>query len=106
MSKKKKPNSVVVIRAAPLGLTAAYELVKKGIQPIVLEQADKVGGISRTETYKAYYFDIGGHRLFTKVAEVQQLWNEVLGDKLIKIPRLSGIYYQGKFFQYPRRVYN
>lgn len=66
MSKKKKPNSVLVIRAAPLGLTAAYELVKKGIQAIVLEQADKVGGIYRTETYKAYYFDIGGHRFFTQ----------------------------------------
>ncbi len=99
-------HSVLVIGAAPAGLTAAYELVKKGIQPIVLEQADKVGGISRTETYKGYHFDIGGHRFFTKVAEVQQLWNEVLGDEFIKTPRLSRIYYQGKFFQYPLSVFD
>lgn len=101
-----KNHSVLVIGAGPAGLTAAYELVKNGIQPIVLEQADKVGGISRTETYKGYYFDIGGHRFFTKVAEVQQLWNEVLGDEFIKTPRLSRIYYQGKFFQYPLSVFD
>ena len=92
---------VVIIGAGPAGLTAAYQLVKQGIKPIVLEQADKVGGISRTETYKGYCFDIGGHRFFTKVPEVQQLWQEVLGEDLIKVPRLSRIYYQGRFFQYP-----
>ncbi|AFY59003.1 protoporphyrinogen oxidase [Rivularia sp. PCC 7116] len=101
-----KNNSVLVVGAGPAGLTAAYELVKKGIQPIVLEQADKVGGISRTETYKGYHFDIGGHRFFTKVAEVQQLWNEVLGDEFIKTPRLSRIYYEGKFFQYPLSAFD
>lgn len=73
-------NSAIIIGAGPAGLTAAYELVKQGIKPIVLEKGDKVGGISRTETYKGYLFDIGGHRFFTKVEEVQQLWHEVLGD--------------------------
>ncbi|HBE50101.1 MAG TPA: FAD-dependent oxidoreductase, partial [Cyanobacteria bacterium UBA11369] len=71
-------NSTIIIGAGPAGLTAAYELVKHGIKPVVLEKGDKVGGISRTETYKGYLFDIGGHRFFTKVEEVQQLWHEVL----------------------------
>lgn len=84
---------VVIIGAGPAGLTAAYELVKQGIKPIVLEKGDKVGGISRTETYKGYHFDIGGHRFFTKVGEVHQLWQEVLKDEFIKVPRLSRIYY-------------
>ncbi|BDA72032.1 amine oxidase [Calothrix sp. PCC 7716] len=101
-----KIGSVLVVGAGPAGLTAAYELVKKGVQPIVLEQSDKVGGISRTETYKGYHFDIGGHRFYTKVAEVQQLWDEVLGDEFIKTPRLSRIYYQGKFFQYPLSAFD
>ena len=101
-----KNNQVVVIGAGPAGLTAAYHLVKHGVKPIVLEQSDKVGGISRTEKYKGYHFDIGGHRFFTKVQEVQNLWYEVLEDDFIKTPRMSRIYYQGKFFQYPLSAFD
>ncbi|MEH1929768.1 NAD(P)/FAD-dependent oxidoreductase [Nostoc sp.] len=98
--------SVLIIGAGPAGLTAAHELINQGIQPIVLEQADRVGGISRTETYKGYRFDIGGHRFYTKIGEVQQLWVEILGNKLLKVPRLSRIYYNGKFFNYPLEITN
>ena len=101
-----KSYPVVIIGAGPAGLTAGYELLKSGVQSIVLEQADKVGGISRTETYKGYRFDIGGHRFFTKVGEVQQIWKEILGDEFIQVPRLSRIYYQGKFFDYPLSIKN
>lgn len=97
---------VVVIGAGPAGLTAAYELMKRGTRSIVLEHGDKVGGISRTEVYKGYRFDIGGHRFFTKVDEVQQFWKEILGDDFIKVPRLSRIYYQGKFYNYPLSLLN
>ena len=97
---------VVVVGAGPAGLTAAYELVKQGVQSVVLERADKVGGISRTEVYKGYRFDIGGHRFFTKVAAVQEFWKEVLGDEFIKVPRMSRIYYGGKFYDYPLSLYN
>jgi protoporphyrinogen oxidase len=58
---------VVIIRA---GL-AGYEVLKHGVQSIVLEQADKVGGVSRTETYKGDRLDIGGHRFFTRLFRVQ-----------------------------------
>ena len=87
-------------------IIGAAELVKQGIKPIVLEQADKVGGISRTETYKGYRFDIGGHRFYTKVGEIQQIWLEILGNNFLKVPRLSRIYYNGKFFNYPLEVTN
>jgi protoporphyrinogen oxidase len=97
---------VVIVGAGPAGLTAAYELSKREIPAIVLEQADKVGGISRTETYKGYRFDIGGHRFFTKVSEVQQIWEEILGNEFIKVPRLSRIYYRGKFYSYPLSIFN
>ncbi len=97
---------VVIIGAGPAGLTAAYELVKLGIKPIVLEQASQVGGISRTETYKGYHIDIGGHRFFTKAPAIQQLWQEVLGKDFIKVSRLSRIYYQGRFFQYPLNLFD
>jgi protoporphyrinogen oxidase/GT2 family glycosyltransferase len=97
---------VVIIGAGPAGLTAGYELVKAGMEPIVFEQSDRVGGISRTETYKGYRFDIGGHRFFTKVTEVQDFWYEILADDFIQVPRLSRIYYQGKFYDYPLSIWN
>ena len=96
----------VVIGAGPAGLVTAYDLVKNGQEAIVLEQADKVGGISRTETYKGYRFDIGGHRFFTKVGEVQDLWQEILGDDFIQVPRMSRIYYRNRFFDYPLSITN
>ncbi|NJO80271.1 MAG: NAD(P)/FAD-dependent oxidoreductase [Cyanobacteria bacterium RM1_2_2] len=97
---------VVIVGAGPAGLTAGYELSKHGVNSIVLEKSDKVGGISRTETYKGYRFDIGGHRFFTKVGEVQQVWQEIMGNEFIKVPRLSRIYYKGKFYNYPLSLFN
>ena len=97
---------VVVIGGGPAGLTAAHHLSKHDIQPVVFEAADRVGGISRTETYKGYRFDIGGHRFFTKIVEVQKIWREILGDEFVKVPRLSRIYYKGKFFNYPLSITN
>lgn len=101
-----KSYPVVIIGAGPAGLTAAYELVKQQVHPLVLEQADRVGGISRTEEYKGYRFDIGGHRFYTKIQVVHQLWHEVLGNDFIQVPRLSRIYYRGKFFNYPLSLWN
>lgn len=97
---------VVIIGAGPAGLTAAYDLVKQGVCPLVVEKAEQVGGIARTEVYKGYRFDIGGHRFYTKVEEVQTLWREVLADEMIRVPRLSRIYYRGKFFNYPLEIAN
>jgi len=61
---------VIVIGAGPAGLTAGYELVRQGIRPLLLEKAEKVGGLARTEMYKGYRFDTGGHRFFTTVRTV------------------------------------
>jgi protoporphyrinogen oxidase len=97
---------VIVMGAGPAGLTAAYLLSKSGIATEVLERDDVVGGISRTATHGGYRFDIGGHRFFTKVSLVEDLWNELLGDDLILRRRLSRIYYRGKFFAYPLKPFN
>jgi protoporphyrinogen oxidase len=91
----------VIIGAGPAGLTAAYELSKLGIPAAVFEADSIVGGISRTETYKGFRFDIGGHRFFTKVEIVEELWHEILTDGFLLRPRLSRIFYAGKFFDYP-----
>jgi protoporphyrinogen oxidase len=97
---------VVVIGAGPAGLTAAYELTHLGVPTIVFEQDTQVGGLARTIDYKNFRFDIGGHRFFTKVRLVQNLWRLMLGPNLLKRPRLSRIYYHGKFFHYPLKATN
>lgn len=98
--------SIVILGAGPAGLTAAYELAKHNVPSIVLEKDNTVGGISRTAEYKGYLFDIGGHRFFTKVGAVQKMWQEVLQEDFLSRPRLSRIFYQRKFFQYPLQPMN
>jgi protoporphyrinogen oxidase len=97
---------VVVIGAGPAGLTAAYQLTKRGTSTVVLDQDVRVGGIAQTAEYNGFRFDIGGHRFFTKVRVVQDLWRVVLGDQLLRRPRLSRIYYNGRFFDYPLKPLN
>ena len=92
---------VVIIGAGPAGLTAAYELSKHNIWSVVLEKSNTVGGLAQTAEYKGYLFDIGGHRFFTKVTLVERMWKEVMGGDFISRPRLSRIYYNSRFFQYP-----
>ena len=93
---------VFVIGAGPAGLTAAYCLTKENPSVIVIEKDPVyVGGISRTVEYKDFKFDIGGHRFFSKSKEVVDLWREILPDDFIARPRLSRIYYGGKYYSYP-----
>ena len=80
--------------------------LKSGVRSTVLEQDQTVGGISRTVNFKNYYFDLGGHRFFTKVKSVENMWKEVLGEDFLLRDRLSRIYYNKKFFYYPLRPLN
>ena len=94
-------DSVLVCGAGPAGLTAAYMLGRGGTRVTVVEADAQVGGLARTCRYKEFGFDIGGHRFFTKIGAVQALWEELLGDDMIDVPRLSRIHYEGRFFHYP-----
>ena len=127
MSKK-----VIVIGAGPAGLTAAYELLNKsrGYDVTILEEADVVGGIARMVKYKGNLMDVGGHRFFSKVQEVNEWWEKMMptqgslsyDDKklkrksniknggpdpektdrvMLKRNRLSRIFFNQKFFDYP-----
>ena len=97
---------VAIIGAGPAGLTAGYLLTKAGKTVAIIEKDETyVGGISRTVEHEGYRFDIGGHRFFSKSKQVVDLWNEILPDDFIQRPRMSRIYYEGKFYSYPLRAF-
>src|SRR5215208_4911466 len=99
-------DSSVIIGAGPAGLTTAYELGKQGVTSTVLEASEQVGGISKTVSYHGYRFDIGGHRFFSKVPLINQLWHEILGAELLQRPRISRIYYNQHICDYPLKPTN
>ena len=97
---------VAIIGAGPAGLTAGYLLTKAGLSVTIIEKDPQyVGGISRTVEHEGYRFDIGGHRFFSKSQQVVDLWNEILPDDFIQRPRMSRIFYEGKFYSYPLRAF-
>ena len=97
---------VAIIGAGPAGLTAGYLLTKAGKSVAIIERDETyVGGISRTVEHEGYRFDIGGHRFFSKSKAVVDLWDEILPDDFIQRPRMSRIYYEGKFYSYPLRAF-
>ena len=102
-AQRPKNAPVAVLGAGPAGLTAAYRLTQRRVPVLVFEAGESVGGLARTETRDGYRFDLGGHRFFTKSDEVARLWEELLGEELLVRPRLSRIYWRGRFIEYPLR---
>ncbi len=91
----------IIIGGGPSGLAAGYELTRHGASATILERLDRVGGLARTIPHDGCLFDIGPHRFFTKNEEVRQLFSDVVAEDLIRVSRLTRIYYRNKFFNYP-----
>ncbi|MBA2861805.1 NAD(P)/FAD-dependent oxidoreductase [Methanococcus maripaludis] len=104
--------NIAILGAGPAGLSSAYELAKisdnfeNEYNVVIFEKSSEVGGISKTALNNGYYFDLGGHRFFTKIEDVSNMWNDILKDEFILRPRLSRIYYNKKFFNYPVKVFD
>ena len=99
------PPSTIIMGAGPAGLCSAYVLSKAGYPAKVVEAAPFVGGLARTirrqTDHGEFKFDIGGHRWFTKNDELNALFREVVDDELLWVNRVSRIYFDGKFIDYP-----
>ncbi|TKJ41498.1 FAD-dependent oxidoreductase [candidate division LCP-89 bacterium B3_LCP] len=99
--KNKYMKPVVIIGAGPSGLAAAYELAINSVPVVLIERLGQVGGLSRTIRNNGAHFDVGPHRFFTQNAEIHQLWEDILKENLLSVPRLTRIFYKNKFFYYP-----
>jgi protoporphyrinogen oxidase len=93
----------LVLGAGPAGLTAGYLLGKAGRDVIVFESEGQVGGLAKTVEIDGYRFDLGGHRFFTKSVEVDALWHQILGEEFLLRPRMSRIFWNGRYLDYPLR---
>ena len=90
-----------VLGGGPAGLTGAYALALRDHAAGVFEADGTVGGIAKTVEFNGYRFDLGGHRFFTKLKQVERMWEHLMGDDFLTRPRLSRIYFAGKYFSYP-----
>lgn len=127
----KEEKNIYIIGAGPAGLAAAYYLLKNSdYKPVILEESEYIGGISRTHHHNGNCMDLGGHRFFTKNEEVLNFWKEIfpiqqmpskddiilgrtenfakeglnpekIDEIFLKRNRLSRIYFLKKFFDYP-----
>jgi protoporphyrinogen oxidase len=109
-SKEASGGRTIVMGAGPAGLCSAYVLSKAGAQATVVEAAPYVGGlartIKRTTEHGEFKFDIGGHRWFTKNEELNALFREVVAEELLWVNRISRIYFDGKYVDYPLKIAN
>ena len=94
---------IAVLGAGPAGLTAGLALARAGRAVTVLERDSQVGGLAKTVERDGFRFDLGGHRFYTRSPEVEALWHEVLGEKMLVRPRTSRIRWNGRFLDYPLR---
>jgi protoporphyrinogen oxidase len=103
-------NTTLIMGAGPGGLCSAYVLSKAGFPAIVVEKAPFVGGLARTikkqTEHGEFKFDIGGHRWFTKNEELNEIFREVIAEELLWVNRISRIYFDGRYVDYPLKISN
>lgn len=97
---------VIILGGGLAGLACADELMKQGQAVVVVEKNNWVGGLTHTFENNGFRFDTGPHRWVTKIDEVDRWFKNLMGKRLIRVPRLTRIYFDKKFFYYPVQFKN
>ena len=103
---KELPPGIVIAGAGPAGMACGWELARRGRASLIVDKDSRGGGLCQTIDFDGYLFDIGGHRFLSKFEEIGALWREIMGDDLLRVKRLSRIFYRGRFFKYPLSFFN
>lgn len=103
---KNSQENILVFGAGPAGLACALEVSRHGGHVRVIERENRVGGLCRTVCRNGNYFDIGGHRFFSKVEEINQLWRDILKEDALTVQRSSQIFFRKKYYHYPLNLLN
>ncbi len=96
----------IILGGGPAGMAVAHELTRAGKKPLMLDRDEAPGGLCRTVEFKGFLFDVGGHRFLTKYPEIERLWQDVMQNDMLRVTRMSRIYYRNKFFKYPLSAMN
>jgi protoporphyrinogen oxidase len=100
----KRPEHVIILGAGPAGLASAHELSANNIRVTILERNSYVGGLAATFEHRGFKFDLGGHRWFTKDEDLNEWFRRLMEGELVMVNRVSRIYHDGKYFDYPVRL--
>jgi UDP-galactopyranose mutase len=102
--RRRTGQSFVVLGGGLAGLATGRELLKKGCQVTLIEKSSEVGGLARTFERDGFRFDIGGHRFHSNNPSIIQWLKELMKSDLLVVPRISHIYLNNQFVDYPIQI--
>jgi protoporphyrinogen oxidase len=94
---------VLVLGGGVCGLAAAWRLLEQDPtrQVTILEREERPGGLARSLTVEGMVADMGPHRIFTELPDVQEFLNDLAGDQLETVRRHSLMWLKGGWVEYP-----
>ena len=99
-------HKIVIVGAGPAGLAAAARLGELGVQSLVVEKEQQIGGMARSLQVWGHTVDVGPHRFFSVDPVIVNFWHRYMRGDHVQIKRQTRIYYNKKYFEYPLRILN
>jgi protoporphyrinogen oxidase len=94
-------SDLVIIGAGITGLSAGLRAGQKGMDSVVYEQDDHIGGLSATQSVNGFSFDFSGHLLHPKDPSFLAYLHGLLGGNLRCLSRKSSVFSHDVFLPFP-----
>lgn len=97
----------IVLGGGVAGLAAAYRLLqlRPDWQVTVFEEEERVGGLAACWKVEGFSADLGPHRIYTELPEIEALLPELVEqDQMLTVARRSELLLRGHFYRYPVRA--
>lgn len=97
--------NAVILGGGLAGLSAAIRCKEMGVENVVvLEREARHGGLAISLQYEGMTSDLGPHRFYTEIPEVENFYREIAGPSMTTVRRSSSMFLDDKFLQYPLRI--